>query len=154
MSQRVAQMRARLQTPRHAGSIEAWESGIQWVGPPRLQKRWFPLPRLGHPKRFWELRRLDSNPLQPLGLPDAQTEIALAELLEPAVGFLRFLLAAIWARAKVSRAMRWYPSARFGHTSHRLTSIRVLNTVIVVTAFSAAIPVAPEPWISSTLSVV
>ena len=99
--------------------IDAWESGIRYLGPPRRQRLWVPLTRLDHPRWLWELRRLDSSPPQIDEKPDAQTEIAAVELVALVAGFHRFLLAAIWARAKVSPAMRWCREVRFQRTAQR-----------------------------------
>lgn len=99
-----------------------WESGIQVLEPPRLGTLQVGLTRLDHPEWTWELRRRESNPRQISDCVIAPSEITLAELGALAAGFLRFLLPAIWERAKRFRARTPYPEAiagRAGRQPHR-----------------------------------
>src|SRR6266699_1095487 len=101
-------------------STDEWESGFQSLGPPRYRTFWHPLTKPDHPKRFWELCRLESNPL-PVGKEHAvQIEIELGELFELVGGVLRFSLAAIWVRAKAFLSMRLYRASLFGMKDRRL----------------------------------
>lgn len=88
--------------------MDGWESGIQFLGPPRFPTLRRPLTRVDHPERLWELRLLESH-LPPIGNElSVQIKIGAAELSAVVGGVLSFAVWSIVAQARERLASRSY----------------------------------------------